>query len=64
MCGHNGQIYVYTAPTTPMSEETADNLAAEVQQLIFGGMDVDRACKIVYNDNNIDYTIISREVNP
>ncbi len=64
VCGHNGQIYVYTAPTTPMSEETADNLAAEVQQLIFGGMDVDRACKIVYNDNNIDYTIISREVNP
>ena len=61
VCGHNGQIYVYSTPSTPISEEKADNLDFEIWQLTTGGVDVDRACKDVYNSNDLNYTIISEE---
>ena len=61
VCGHNGQIYVYSPPPSHLSEEKADNLAVEIQQIVSYGTDVDRAYKTVYNASGMDYTIISEE---
>lgn len=61
VCGHNGQIYVYSTPSTPISEEKADNLDFDIWQFTNGGVDVDRACEKVYNANGLNYTIISEE---
>lgn len=58
VAGHNGQVYMFNTPKNPISEELADGMSADIDVMVRGGIDIDRACKMVYNANGLDYTIL------
>ena len=58
VAGHNGQLYIYEPPLNPISKELADGMSSDIDVLVKGGIDIDRACEMVYNANEIKYTIL------
>ena len=56
--GHNGQLYVYETPSSPISKELADGITSDIQVMVQGGIDIDRACEMVYNANGLKYYIL------
>ena len=56
--GHNGQLYRYNTPSRPISIEESDAMSRDVGIFISGGVDVDRAFRMVYDGYGIGYAII------
>ena len=56
--GHNGQLYRYETPKEEVSKVLSDAIATEIGRMTSGGTDVDRACKMIYDEFKFKYTII------
>ena len=56
--GHNGQVYTYQNSTVNIALKDADTMAEEISFFYEQGYDIDRASKMVYNGNGLDYTIL------
>lgn len=56
--GHNGQLYRYETPNAVISRNEAAAMSRDIGIFVDGGMDIDRAFKIVYDSYGIEYTIV------
>ncbi len=56
--GHNGQVYVFETPSFAISEAYAESISNDIAVLVNGGVDIDRACEMVYNGIGLKYTIM------
>lgn len=56
--GHNGQLYRYETPTKALSREEAAAMSRDIGIFVDGGMDIDRAFKLVYDSFGLNYAII------
>ena len=56
--GHNGQLYRYETPKEKVSKVLSDAVASDIGGMTSGGTDVDRACKMLYDEFKLKYTIV------